>query len=102
MKQLLSVCAGPLSALMAALALCAPLHRAVDAGIDPATDYGEAMIDAAAAGDEEAGRAATMFRRLVEAGKRLMTVISHNQGGANKDLAKFASQIDALCEKWDR
>ena len=57
MKQLLSVCAGPLSALMAALALCAPLHRAVDAGIDPATDYGEAMIDAAAAGDEEAGRA---------------------------------------------
>ena len=51
---------------------------------------------------EEAGRAATMFRRLVEAGKRLMTVISHNQGGANKDLAKFASQIDALCEKWDR
>ena len=43
MKQLLSVCAGPLSALMAALALCAPLHRTVDAGIDPATDYGEAI-----------------------------------------------------------
>ena len=62
MKQLLSVCAGPLSALMAALALCAPLHRTVDAGIDPATDYGEAMIDAAAAGDEEAGRAAEAAR----------------------------------------
>lgn len=62
MKQLLSVCAGPLSALMAALALCAPLHRTVDAGINPATDYGEAMIDAAAAGDEEAGRAAEAAR----------------------------------------
>ena len=62
MKQLLSVCAGPLSALMAALALCAPLHRTVDAGIDPAADYGEAMIDAAAAGDEEAGRAAEAAR----------------------------------------
>lgn len=62
MKQLLSVCAGPLSALMAALALCAPLHRTVDAGIDPETDYGEAMIDAAAAGDEEAGRAAEAAR----------------------------------------
>ena len=62
MKQLLSVCAGPLSALMAALALCAPPHRTVDAGIDPATDYGEAMIDAAAAGDEEAGRAAEAAR----------------------------------------
>ncbi len=35
MKQLLSVCAGPLSALMAVLALCAPLHRTVDAGMTP-------------------------------------------------------------------
>ena len=43
-----------------------------------------------------------MFRRLLEAGKRLMTVISHNQGGTNKDLAKFADQINALCDKWDR
>lgn len=51
---------------------------------------------------QEAGRAATVFRRLVEAGKRLMVVIGHNQGGANKDLARFADQIDALCDKWDR
>ena len=26
----------------------------------------------------------------------------HNEGGANKDLAKFADQINALCDKWDR
>jgi len=31
-----------------------------------------------------------------------MEVISHNQGGANKDLARFTEQILALCEKWDR
>ena len=43
-----------------------------------------------------------VFQRLLAAGKRLMTVISHNEGGANKDLAKFADQIDNLCDKWDR
>ena len=32
----------------------------------------------------------------------LMRVIEHNEGGANKDLAKFADQINALCDKWDR
>ena len=32
----------------------------------------------------------------------LMTVIQHNEGGANKDLANFADQINALCDKWDR
>ena len=48
------------------------------------------------------GRANTVYQRLVEAGRRLMTVISHNQGGANKDLARFAAQIQSLCDKWDR
>lgn len=42
------------------------------------------------------------FARLVNMGKRLMTVIEHNRGGANKDLARFASQIASLCDKWDR
>ena len=37
-----------------------------------------------------------------DSGQRLMTVITHNEGGANKDLAKFADQINALCDKWDR
>lgn len=31
-----------------------------------------------------------------------MTVILHNEGGANRDLTKFTNQILALCEKWDR
>ena len=51
---------------------------------------------------EGASRAATVFQRLVSAGKRLLRVIEHNEGGANKDLAKFVDQINALCDKWDR
>ncbi len=47
-------------------------------------------------------RADTVFRRLLDAGRRLMVVIEHNRGGANKDLAKFADQINALSDKWDR
>ena len=51
---------------------------------------------------EGQSRAATVFQRLISAGKRLLRVIEHNEGGANKDLAKFADQINALCDKWDR
>lgn len=43
-----------------------------------------------------------VFARLLAAGQRLQTVIKHNEGGANKDLAKFADQINSLCDKWDR
>ena len=47
-------------------------------------------------------RSTPAFERLVNMGKRLMVVIEHNRGGANKDLARFASQINSLCDKWDR
>lgn len=47
-------------------------------------------------------RTDSIFERLVNAGKRLLVVIQHNKGGANKDLAKFADQINSLCDKWDR
>ena len=40
--------------------------------------------------------------RLVAAGQRLVAVIKQNEGVANKDLAKFADQINALCDKWQR
>lgn len=43
-----------------------------------------------------------VFDRLVIAGERLMAVIRKCQGMANKDLAKFADQINSLCDKWDR
>ncbi len=42
------------------------------------------------------------FSRLLAAGERLLRVIQHNKGGANKDLAKFTGQINSLCDKWDR
>lgn len=44
----------------------------------------------------------TVYGRLLAAGQRLLAVIRRNEGGANKDLAKFADQIDALCDKWER
>lgn len=49
-----------------------------------------------------AKRKSDVFTRLLEAGKRLMQVIYHNEGGANKDLTKFTNQINSLCDKWDR
>lgn len=51
---------------------------------------------------EPARRVSDAFLRLQAAGRRLMAVIARNEGGANKDLGRFADQIDALCEKWDR
>jgi len=44
----------------------------------------------------------SVFHRLVAAGRRLMEVIQRNRGGANKDLARFASQVQSLADKWDR
>ncbi len=43
-----------------------------------------------------------VFSRLMLAGQRLVGVIKKNEGGANKDLAKFADQINSLCDKWDK
>ncbi len=43
-----------------------------------------------------------VYARLLAAGQRLLAVIKNNEGGANKDLAKFTDQINALCDKWDR
>ena len=50
----------------------------------------------------KARKASGVYARLLAAGQRLMTVIRHNEGGANKDLAKFADQINSMCDKWDR
>ncbi|MCR5675273.1 MAG: MBL fold metallo-hydrolase [Lachnospiraceae bacterium] len=42
-----------------------------------------------------------VYERLKAAGARLIAVIGRNQGLANKELAKFADQVTALCDKWD-
>lgn len=47
-------------------------------------------------------RAEAAFNRVVAAAKRLLEVVYKNEGIANKDLAKFETQIQNLAEKWDR
>ena len=42
-----------------------------------------------------------VYARLLAAGQRLLAVIKKNEGTSNKDMAKFADQITALCDKWD-
>ena len=39
-------------------------------------------------------------RRLLAAGDRLQAVLRRCEGMSNKDLARFTSQIEALCDKW--
>ncbi len=51
---------------------------------------------------KKTARAVTVYDRLVAAGRRLLSVIEKNREGANKDLAKFADQINELSNKWDR
>lgn len=47
-------------------------------------------------------RTSAVFGRLQAAGQRLLRVIAKYAQGANKDIAKFADQIIALCDKWDK
>lgn len=47
-------------------------------------------------------QSSTVYDRLVECGKRLMALIERSKGFANKDLAKFADQIQSLCDKWEK
>ena len=46
-------------------------------------------------------RKATAFARVVAAAKRLLEVVYKNEGLANKELAKFETQIHNLADKWD-
>lgn len=84
-------------------------------GVPASAPYNGAVYDTAAAvyldeGNKTriekkslGGRVAdTVFQRLLAAGRRLMSIIEKNKGGANKDLAKFADQVNALADKWER
>ena len=41
-----------------------------------------------------------VFRRLLDAANRLLHIVKAKEGHANKELARFASQVEALCDKW--
>lgn len=43
-----------------------------------------------------------VYARLLAAGQRLLAIIRRYEGGTNKDLAKFADQINDLCEKHEK
>lgn len=43
-----------------------------------------------------------VYTRLKAAGARLMGIIARAEGMTNKDKAKFADQINSLCDKWSR
>lgn len=90
-------------------------QQLIDKGYDATAPYSGAIYDLAADCYEkiadpvaitkkstETIRAESVFSNLVAAGKRLASIIQRNKGGANKDLAKFTSQIEALCDKWDK
>ena len=47
-------------------------------------------------------KAAAAFNRVIAAAKRLMEVALKNEGLANKELAKFETQIQNLADKWDK
>ena len=42
-----------------------------------------------------------VYARLLASGQRLMALIAKNDGLSNKDMAKFADQINSLCDKWE-
>lgn len=50
---------------------------------------------------KKARAASDVFARLLAAGQRLLSVIRRNEGMANKELARFADQINSLCDKWE-
>lgn len=50
---------------------------------------------------KKAKPASGVFARLLAAGQRLMALIGRSDGLANKDMAKFADQINSLCDKWE-
>ena len=47
-------------------------------------------------------RSSAVFDRLLTVYKRLGSVIEKYRHGANKDIAAFADQITALCNKWEK
>lgn len=47
-------------------------------------------------------KANTLFERLVAAGQRLIKIINQNKNSANKDIARFTSQINAICDKYEK
>lgn len=46
-------------------------------------------------------KAAGVYRKLVDAGQRLIAIIRKYRDGANKDIRKFTAELTELCDRWD-
>ena len=46
-------------------------------------------------------KAAAVYARLVEAGDRVHRLIDNSAGGANKDVARLADELNRLCERYE-
>lgn len=42
-----------------------------------------------------------VYARLLAAAQRLLALVQKSDGLANKDMAKFADQINSVCDKWE-
>jgi len=51
--------------------------------------------------DDRKGRESSAFGRLMAALKRLTGIVPHYREGANKDINRFADDIDAVSDKWE-
>lgn len=46
-------------------------------------------------------RSDSVFDRLMGAAKRLLSIVERSRGKSNKELAKFADQVNQLADKWE-
>lgn len=45
--------------------------------------------------------ASGVYARLLAAAQRLLALVKKSDGLANKDMARFADQINSICDKWE-
>ena len=45
--------------------------------------------------------ASGVYARLLAAAQRLLALVKRSDGLANKDMARFADQINSICDKWE-
>lgn len=52
--------------------------------------------------EKKAGFVSEMFRRLLAAVERLSGIASGYKQGANRDVARFADEVEELCRRWEK
>ena len=50
--------------------------------------------------EAKSGKHRVEYEKLLLAGQKLLDIINANSGLANKDINRFAEQIEAICNKW--